>query len=135
LDPNPANWRHGELEKDAERAARIMAWVEQGQHELESLTGEGEGGDGRIKVTAGSDGRVLDVVITPRAMRLDSRTLAEELLTAVRRAQDDAERKGMALLGEALGEVLPTGAFGAEPVEERYARLLDHFDRSGGTGP
>ncbi|MET8139169.1 YbaB/EbfC family nucleoid-associated protein [Sphaerisporangium sp. NPDC005288] len=129
LDADPANWRDGELEKDAERAARILAWVEEGQHELEAITGEGEAADGQIKVVTGSDGLVRDIAITRRAMRLDSGSLAEELLAAVHRAQDDAERKGRELLNEALGEVLPAGASDVEAIEEQYARILDYFDR------
>ncbi|MFC4534539.1 YbaB/EbfC family nucleoid-associated protein [Sphaerisporangium dianthi] len=129
LDANPANWRDGDLEQDAERAARILAWVEEGQHELETIVGEGEAADGQIKVVTGSDGLVRDVMITRRAMRLDSGSLAEELLAAVHRAQDDAESKGRELLNEALGEVLPAGEFDSGAIEEQYARLLEYFDR------
>ncbi|RCG31021.1 YbaB/EbfC family DNA-binding protein [Sphaerisporangium album] len=129
LDADPANWREGDLERDAERAAKIMAWVEEARDELESIVGEGEAGEGQIKVTTTADGLVRDVVVTRRAMRLDSRTLAEQLLLAVGRAQDDAERRGRAMLDEALGEVLPPGTLDLGVVEEEQGRLLRLFER------
>ncbi len=129
-DANPANWRDGDLERDAEHAGRILEWVEEaGQRALDGVVGEGEAGDGQIKVTTTVDGRVRDVAITRRAMRLDSRSLAEELLLAVHRAQDDAERKSRELVDEALGEVLPDGAFEPGALEEQYSRLLQLFER------
>ncbi|GAA3829711.1 hypothetical protein GCM10022226_58210 [Sphaerisporangium flaviroseum] len=129
FDANPANWRDGELEQDAERAAKILAWLEDGERELETVVGEGAAGDGQIRVTATASGRVREVTLTRRAMRLDSVSLAEEVLLAVHRAQDDAERKSHQLVGDALGEVLPAGAFDPGTLEERLGRVVRSFER------
>ncbi|MDH2427931.1 YbaB/EbfC family nucleoid-associated protein [Sphaerisporangium sp. TRM90804] len=129
FDPNPAHWRDGDLELDAERAAKILAWVEDGQHEVDAIIGVGEAGDGQVKVTTTAEGRVREVTLAPRAMRLDSESLADELLLAVRRAQDDAENATRRLMQDALGDVLPPGALDPAAVEEQIGRLLRSFTR------
>lgn len=129
LHPDPAAWRDGDIDQDAERAARVLAWARDAEEELAAIVGEGEAGDGRVRVTTTADGLVREVVFAPRATRADSRTLAEELLLAVGRAQDDAERKARDLVAGALGEILPAGAPGPETVEEECRRLLRCFTR------
>ncbi|MFC6082704.1 YbaB/EbfC family nucleoid-associated protein [Sphaerisporangium aureirubrum] len=127
FDADPANWREGDLERDAEHAARITAWIEEGQADLEEVVGEGDAADGQVTVTTTSGGRVRDVTVTPRAMRLDSRTLAEEIMAAVGRAQDDADRKCTRLVNEALGGILPAEEFEPGAIEERFTRVLKSF--------
>src|SRR5262249_55373306 len=50
------------------------------------LRGEGTGLDGELRVTAVAGGRLESIQIDPRAMRTDSRTLAEQLVVAVNAA-------------------------------------------------
>src|SRR5262249_30876700 len=50
------------------------------------LRGEGTGLDGQLRVTAVAGGRLESIQIDPRAMRTDSRTLAEQLVVAVNAA-------------------------------------------------
>lgn len=127
LDADPANWREDDLERDAELASRVRAWMDEERPELDEIVGEGAAADGQITVTTTAEGRVREVTITSRAMRLDSGGLAAELLLAVGRAQDDAERKSRLLVEEALGELLPGGAQDIRAVEEYYARMLQSF--------
>ncbi|MEU6426082.1 YbaB/EbfC family nucleoid-associated protein [Microbispora sp. NPDC046973] len=121
--------RGDDLEQDAERAARIEAWLEDGQREIEAVTGHGRAADGRIQVVTTAYGQVREVVIEPRAMRLPSRTLAEELLLALRRAQQDAERQTRQMVSDALREMAPGESFGPDAVDEWFGGLLRPFER------
>ncbi|MGW2147109.1 YbaB/EbfC family nucleoid-associated protein [Nonomuraea bangladeshensis] len=129
FDADPANWREEDLEREAEKAAKILAWMDDGQRELDEITGTGEAANGQVKAVAAVDGTVRDIVITPRAMRLDSRTLAEQLTLAVGRAQDDAERQSRQLMADALGDLLPDGGPDLRAFEEQLGRLLRSFER------
>lgn len=119
----------GDLEQDAERAARIEAWLEDGQREIEAVTGRGRAADGRIEAVVTAYGEVREIVIEPRAMRLPSRTLAEELLLALGRAQEDAERRSRQLVGDALREMVPGEDFGPDAVDEWFGGLLKPFEQ------
>ncbi|MGI5160868.1 YbaB/EbfC family nucleoid-associated protein [Microbispora sp. CA-102843] len=118
-----------DLEQDAERAAQIEAWLEDGQREIEAVTGRGRAADGRIEAVTTVYGQVREVVIEPRAMRLPSRTLAEELLLALSRAQQDAERQSRQLVSDALREMAPGESFGPDAVDEWFGGLLKPFER------
>ncbi|MEV4295038.1 YbaB/EbfC family nucleoid-associated protein [Microbispora rosea] len=121
--------RADDLGQDAERAARIEAWLEDGQREIEAVTGHGRAADGRIQAVTTAYGQVREVVIEPRAMRLPSRTLAEEVLLAVHRAQQDAERQSSQMVSDALRELAPGESFGADAVDEWFGGLLKPFER------
>ncbi|MBB2742687.1 UNVERIFIED_ORG: DNA-binding protein YbaB [Microbispora rosea subsp. rosea] len=118
-----------DLEQDAERAAQIEAWLEEGQREIEAVTGHGRAADGRIEVVTTVYGQVREVVIEPRAMRLPSRTLAEELLLALGRAQQDAERQSRQMVSDALRELAPGESFGPDAVDEWFGGVLKPFER------
>jgi DNA-binding protein YbaB len=61
----------------------------------EPASGNGQALDGLIQVTARA-GRVTEIQLDPRAMRLPSQTLAEELLAATNAALADLESKAAA---------------------------------------
>ncbi|MEV4322835.1 YbaB/EbfC family nucleoid-associated protein [Microbispora rosea] len=124
-----AGQHSGDLDQDAERAARIEAWLEDGQREIEAVTGHGRAADGRIQAVTTVYGQVREVVIEPRAMRLPSRTLAEEVLLAVHRAQQDAERQSRQMVSDALRELAPGESFGPDAVDEWFGGLLKPFER------
>lgn len=130
LDADPANWPEGDLEREAESAEKILAWMGDGRRELDEITGTGEAANGQVMATTAADGTVREIVITPRAMRLDSQSLAEELMLAVGRAQDDAERQGRRLMTDALAELLPDSGLDPRDLEERVGRMLRSFERS-----
>lgn len=127
--PRSAGRYSGDLDQDAERAARIEAWLEDGQREIEAVTGHGRAADGRIQAVTTAYGQVREVVIEPRAMRLPSRTLAEEVLLAVHRAQQDAERQSRQMVSDALRELAPGESFGPDAVDEWFGGLLKPFER------
>ncbi|MBD3144192.1 YbaB/EbfC family nucleoid-associated protein [Microbispora bryophytorum] len=128
-DRHSGDQHSGDPDQDAERAAQIEAWLEDGQREIEAVTGHGRAADGRIKVVTTAYGQVREVVIEPRAMRLPSRTLAEELLLALRRAQQDAERQTRRMVGDALRELAPGESFGPDAVDEWFGGVLKPFER------
>lgn len=73
-----------QLEKQTLNAQRLM----------DSGTGTAESADGLIEATVSARGELTDLILDPRALRdLDSRTLADEIRTAVNdargRAQDE----------------------------------------------
>ncbi|MFC6087178.1 YbaB/EbfC family nucleoid-associated protein [Sphaerisporangium aureirubrum] len=66
---------------------------------LAGLKGEGAAGGGLVGAVVDAGGRLEGVTLDPRALRMDSRSLAEAITEAVRAAQDDARARADALLG------------------------------------
>ncbi|MFI7614823.1 YbaB/EbfC family nucleoid-associated protein [Nonomuraea terrae] len=110
---NPADISPEELARDAEQAERIRAWSEHAQAALDEVTGTGEAAGGQVTATVAADGKVLEVVIGERAMRLGSLELAEEILAALRLAGLDAARRTEELIRESLPGFDPAEALAA----------------------
>ncbi|MFE0156446.1 YbaB/EbfC family nucleoid-associated protein [Nonomuraea sp. NPDC059007] len=51
--------------------------------------GDGAAADGQVRAVAGPDGRLHELRLNPRVMRMASEDLAREILTAVNAALDD----------------------------------------------
>ncbi|MET7337329.1 YbaB/EbfC family nucleoid-associated protein [Nonomuraea sp. NPDC005650] len=115
-----------ELERITARAEDMLARVEELRSEIDVVVGHGETADGLVRVTAGSSGRLMDVVLAPRAMRLDSHKLAEAMLLAAQQAQDDVAAKVDAVMAESLGGALP----GKELIDEEFGSVLESFESS-----
>jgi DNA-binding protein YbaB len=72
--------------------------------QLAQLHAEGEAADGLVGVTVGPTGALTNVRIDPRAMRLDSQTLAEAVMEAARQATARAsEQAGELFAGISTG--------------------------------
>ncbi|MBB5778863.1 YbaB/EbfC family nucleoid-associated protein [Nonomuraea jabiensis] len=115
-----------ELERITARAEDMLARVEELRSEIDVVVGRGEAADGQVRVTAGASGRLMDVVLAPRAMRLDSQKLAEAVLRAAQEAQDDVAAKVDAVMAETLGGALP----GRELLDEQFGSVLESFESS-----
>ncbi|MFI7125050.1 YbaB/EbfC family nucleoid-associated protein [Nonomuraea sp. NPDC050153] len=115
-----------ELERITAQAEDMLARVEELRSEIDVVVGHGETADGLVRVTAGSSGRLMDVVLAPRAMRLDSHKLAEAVLRAAQQAQDDVAAKVDAVMAESLGGALP----GRELIDEEFGSVLESFESS-----
>ncbi|MEW1837349.1 YbaB/EbfC family nucleoid-associated protein [Nonomuraea angiospora] len=115
-----------ELERITARAEDMLARVEELRSEIDVVVGRGEAADGQVRVTAGASGRLMDVVLAPRAMRLDSQKLAEAVLRAAQEAQDDVAAKVDAVMADALGGPLP----GGELLDEQFGSVLESFESS-----
>jgi hypothetical protein len=61
--------------------------------DAEPLVGTGEGAGGLIRATATAGGRITDLDLNPRALRMGSAELSEEILAAVNGALDDLRTK------------------------------------------
>lgn len=83
--------------------------------ELEETSAAGTAADGLVSVTAAPDGKIISVELNPRVMRLDSVTLAEELVLAANRAQAAAAARVRDLVHEVVGG-------GADADEHRAGR-------------
>jgi DNA-binding protein YbaB len=60
---------------------------------LAEIRGVGEAADGLVRVEVSPGGRLTDLRLDPRAMRLGSQTLTEEILAATSQADADAARQ------------------------------------------
>lgn len=67
---------------------------------------------GLISVAVDHGGRVEQVTLDPRAMRMSSEELAERLTATARRAQEEAAARLRNVLHEVTGEDLPTDVLG-----------------------
>lgn len=118
------------------RLADMVGQVSQlrdAQAELTRMLTEGEAADGLVGVTVGPTGALTDVRIDPRAMRLDSQTLAESILEAARVATERSVERANELfsgLGSIdMGTMMTTGApdkAGSDPmaVFEKLQKLI-----------
>lgn len=87
--------------------------------DAEEIVGEGEAADGRIKVTAKVGGRLESVTLDPRALRMPSDELGEQIVVAVNAALDDLRQK-------VADQSEPSMAgFDAEALAEQMLELQD----------
>ncbi|MEV5891819.1 YbaB/EbfC family nucleoid-associated protein [Nonomuraea fuscirosea] len=116
-----------DLERITARAEEMLAHVEQLKDELDVVVGRGEAADGQVRVTAGASGRLIDVVLAPRVMGMDSRKLAEAVLRAAQEAQDEVAGK----VDEIMAGAPDAGDAGdAVDYEGRFAAMLESFEAS-----
>ncbi|MEV7011073.1 YbaB/EbfC family nucleoid-associated protein [Streptosporangium sp. NPDC051022] len=125
---DPADFDPEDLERMAGEADRTLRRLAGVQGELGGIRGTGTGADGMIGAVTDGSGRLERIDLNPRVMRLESRALAEELLKAVRAAQDDGERQVRELLGEAMGGMgLPAEPLDLDEIEARLRRSHDSY--------
>ena len=115
-----------DLERITARAEEMLARVDELRSEIDVAVGRGEAADGQVRVTAGASGRLMEVVLAPRAMRLDSQKLADAVLEAAQRAQDDVARKVDEVIAGTLGAAKP----GEELLEDGFSSVLESFEAS-----
>ncbi|MFG2006600.1 YbaB/EbfC family nucleoid-associated protein [Spirillospora sp. NPDC048911] len=89
------------------------------------VEGVGLAADGRVKATVSLGGRLKSVEMDPRAMRLASAALGEEIVVAVNAALDDLRTKAAA--AAATGDTVDTAALGKQ-VEEIQNQSLRQME-------
>ncbi|MFG1755273.1 YbaB/EbfC family nucleoid-associated protein [Streptosporangium sandarakinum] len=94
--------------------------------EREALRGCGQAADGQVRVLVGPDGRLREVNLNPRVMRMASEDLAREILTAVNAAVDDL-RTDVHGLDPATVPVPTALARSLEGVHDDVMRRMDEF--------
>ncbi|GGL56091.1 YbaB/EbfC family nucleoid-associated protein [Planomonospora parontospora] len=127
---DPENFDPDDLDRVIQDAERTMSRLADVQEELAGLRGHGTGAGDLIDVVTDATGRVERIDLNPRVMRMDSRTLADELTSAIRSAQEDGERRARELLAGA-GVSVPGADFSADfgEVEKRMTRGHEPFAR------
>ncbi|SEH00958.1 YbaB/EbfC DNA-binding family protein [Nonomuraea solani] len=88
--------------------------------EDDDLRGFGEAARGLVGATVGADGLLERVRIAPRALRLDSQELEEQVLAAVRAAQQDRLARA--------GEPAPADEVPPALAPDTMAKRLDEFE-------
>jgi DNA-binding protein YbaB len=74
------------------------------QRQLAELRGEGFGADGLVRAEVGPGGNLQALDLNPRAMRLDSASLSEAIMAAVRDATRQVGEKATELVGDLTGD-------------------------------
>ncbi|GAA4189087.1 hypothetical protein GCM10022252_25400 [Streptosporangium oxazolinicum] len=134
LNPeNPENLRLEDLDavvRQSEETLRRLGGV---FGELETVTGEGSGAGGLARALVDGAGRIKEITLEPRIMRLDSQAIAEAVTEAVRAAQEAAARANEELLHAATGDPLPLDMAEArrrfEDIGQDLVRTLDDLRR------
>jgi DNA-binding protein YbaB len=85
---------------------------------LNALTVSNHGTTGLVHVVVGAGARLHELRIDPRAMRMDSESLAEEIVGAIDAATSTYEQKAMALVAELGDDLGLAGVFGPHHDEE-----------------
>lgn len=111
------------------------------QRTMAELRGVGEAADGNIRVEVGHNGALVGLTINPRAMRMGSEQLAEEILEAAREAAEDigerSEEEMRPLIAELMRDSRPEGdaaldsPFGGADVDEVLAALKETRKKMG----
>ncbi|MEU5864815.1 YbaB/EbfC family nucleoid-associated protein [Nonomuraea sp. NPDC047529] len=121
---DPIDFNPDDLDRvisESERSVRNLAGM---LDELSLVTGQGESRSGAVTARVDADGRLEELRLAPRASRLELDELTEEIVQAVRTAQDDQSRR--------LRDVIPPASFGglsAEAVTRQFQDLQDGLSR------
>lgn len=93
-----------EARRHLERISGMFAGFDDLKERLTQATGTGEALDGKIKVTVGPSGALLDLKIDPRAMRQGSQVLCEHILAAAQEATTKVAEEISTAVTEFTGE-------------------------------
>ncbi|WP_246236536.1 YbaB/EbfC family nucleoid-associated protein [Actinomadura chibensis] len=117
-----------EFERVLAQARRTLESMRRGgpADEGEPVEGVGEAAEGRVKVTAVSGGRLTNVEINPRAMRLSPEELGGHLTAAANAALKDLRGK----LADAAGDTVDAGALArrVDEIQTEGLRQLNEFN-------
>jgi DNA-binding protein YbaB len=128
FDPN--NFQLEDLDRIISQGREAMRNLEKAQDSLAEIAGVGEAADGMVQAMVDGTGGIQKVTVNPRAMRLDSQSLAEEVTLAVRAAQEDAQNKTSQVLGAVLGGAnLAKDALDRDKIGEQLQKIQDSFDQ------
>ncbi|MFA1538468.1 YbaB/EbfC family nucleoid-associated protein [Actinomadura monticuli] len=110
----------------------------------EEMEGRGEGAEGKVRVVAGAGGELTSVELDPRALRMPSEELAEELKSAVNAALRELRARSQAadtaidpdVLAERLRDAQDQGLRQMAAFTQSLDDLMTRIGaRSGGTPP
>lgn len=120
-----------DLGRFAEQAEKAMKRLNETHAKLDEVTGEGADSGKLAKVTADARGRLTELTLNPRIKRLGHDKVAERITTAIREAQDDAERQVSELQAEAMeGMVPPSTKLDSNDLLARFQEIEESSRRS-----
>ncbi|MFI7639454.1 YbaB/EbfC family nucleoid-associated protein [Nonomuraea sp. NPDC049400] len=102
--PTGPEYDPDDLIQITEQAERDSRRLQAAQREIQTISGVGEGAGGKVRVRADADGRIAQISLDPLIMKLSSQDLAEEVVLAVRRAQEDSAMQRERVVRDAVGE-------------------------------
>ncbi|MEU0567864.1 YbaB/EbfC family nucleoid-associated protein [Nonomuraea sp. NPDC005983] len=120
------NFRMDDLYQVAEEAERMHRRIEVAASELEGIQGVGESADGRVQARTDVNGRLIEVTLDPRAMKMSSQDLGEEITLAVRRAQDDGDLRREQVMRDAVGHLPQT----PDEAMEQFEGVMHAFNQT-----
>ncbi|WP_180903191.1 YbaB/EbfC family nucleoid-associated protein [Nonomuraea indica] len=124
-DLDPANLER--LVRESEESVRRLA---DATAELEAISGTGRSRSELVSAEVDNGGGIRRVAIDPRAMRLGSEELSEQVCEAVRAAQEDVQRQGLELLTLAVGADATRAAVDLDALQRQLQDVQSTFARS-----
>lgn len=124
-DVDPTDIRQEDVDKAEEQLGRFEALLADREEQLAAIVGTGEDDRGYVRATVASDGLVREVTLDPRAVKGGSEALSEQIVLAVSRAQQNAQRQAESLLHEALQEAIPGASFDLTAIYQQAKSILD----------
>lgn len=122
---DPSDIRQRDIATAEEQLNRFQSLLADQEQQLAEIVGTGEGDRGHVRATVASDGRVIKVTLDPHAVKGGSEALSEQILMAVHRAQQNAQRQAESLLHEALQEALPGMSIDLTALYRQAGSILD----------
>ncbi|MCG5220534.1 YbaB/EbfC family nucleoid-associated protein [Streptosporangium sp. KLBMP 9127] len=127
-DFDPGNFQIEDLERMAREGEAAIDRLSGVFAELDTVTGEGEGAGGLARAVVDGTGRIKEISLEPRIMRMDSAGIAEAVTEAVRTAQEDAAKRNEELLATVMGGETPS--LDPARIREQFAEINDSFTES-----
>jgi len=108
------NFRTGnpEIDRHLSKVFEQLDQFQTIQQDLVEAKETGVGADGLVEVTVGPSADLLGVALNPRAMRLDSMSLAEAIMEAYKAACGQMSRR----VAEIMGPLMPPGVRAGDVV-------------------
>lgn len=119
-------FRMEDLYRITDQAERTHRLLQTADKDISRISGVGESAGGKVQVRADAGGQIVKTMLDPRAMKMSSKDLADEITLAVNRAQEDVARQREQLLRDVVGETPPT----AETTMRQLETVLDTFNKA-----
>ena len=111
------------------------------QRAMAEMRGRGEAAEGKITVEVGHNGALVGLTIDPRAMRMGSEQLAEEILAAAQEAAEDISERSEEMMrplivelmqgSQQVGDASTGSPFGGSDVDEVLSALKEARKKMG----
>ncbi|MEV5748220.1 YbaB/EbfC family nucleoid-associated protein [Actinoallomurus sp. NPDC052308] len=94
-----------ELDREVQKIQERLQYALSAASQLSELKGEAQNKDGHVRVVIESTGMLSELEINPRAMKLGSAALAEEIKATVVAAQTDLSQRSQELMQPLMGDI------------------------------